>query len=154
MKVVFCGTAAGNRSAKLRAYYAGRGNQFWSILHKVGLTPRALAPSEFRELAGYGIGLTDLAQQTFGMDKHHRDSDYGVEAFRERIERYAPAAVAFNGKRTAQQYFGRKQVDYGRQPETIGDTVIFVLPSTSGAARGYWDETYWYEVADFVNVRE
>lgn len=28
LKVVFCGTAVGNRSAKLGAYYAGRGNKF------------------------------------------------------------------------------------------------------------------------------
>lgn len=154
MKVVLCGTAAGNRSAQLRKYYAGRGNQFWSILHKVGLTPRELDPSKFRELAEYDIGLTDLAQQTSGPDKDHQDADFDVEGFRERIEHFAPRAVAFNGKRAAKQYFGREKVDYGRQPETIGDTAIFVLPSTSGAARGYWDESYWYEVADFVKVRE
>jgi len=40
LKVVFCGTAAGNRSAKIKAYYAGRDNQFWAVLHRIGLTPR------------------------------------------------------------------------------------------------------------------
>jgi TDG/mug DNA glycosylase family protein len=29
LKVVFCGTAVGNKSARASAYYAGRGNQFW-----------------------------------------------------------------------------------------------------------------------------
>ena len=154
MKVVFCGTAAGNRSAELRQYYAGRGNQFWSILHNVGLTPRELDPNEFPKLADYGIGLTDLAQQTSGMDKQHKDSNYDVEGFRDRMKRYAPRAVAFNGKKAAKQYFGRNWVGYGRQADTIGDTVIFVLPSTSGNARKYWDESYWYELADFVKMSE
>jgi TDG/mug DNA glycosylase family protein len=50
LRIVICGTAAGERSAKLGAYYAGPGNKFWRTLHKVGLTPRALIPAEFREL--------------------------------------------------------------------------------------------------------
>ena len=35
LKVVFCGTAAGDASAKKRAYYAGPGNRFWKTLHEV-----------------------------------------------------------------------------------------------------------------------
>jgi TDG/mug DNA glycosylase family protein len=41
-------------------------------------------------------------------------------------------------------------VSYGCQPENIGKTAIFVLPSTSGSARGYWDESHWIDVAEFV----
>jgi double-stranded uracil-DNA glycosylase len=37
LSVVFCGSAASSRSASSRAYYAGPGNRFWMILHKVGL---------------------------------------------------------------------------------------------------------------------
>ena len=47
LKVVFCGTAAGTRSAQVGAYYAGRGNKFWRTLFQVGLTPRPLDPHEF-----------------------------------------------------------------------------------------------------------
>ncbi|MGQ0662670.1 MAG: hypothetical protein ACT4P2_03585 [Pseudomonadota bacterium] len=47
-------------------------------------------------------------------------------------------------------FLGRP-VDYGRQPETIGPTAIFVLPSTSGAARGFWDERVWRNLAAFVS---
>ncbi|MCX6741231.1 MAG: mismatch-specific DNA-glycosylase, partial [Candidatus Parcubacteria bacterium] len=28
LRIVFCGTAVGDRSAKRRCYYAGRGNKF------------------------------------------------------------------------------------------------------------------------------
>jgi G:T/U-mismatch repair DNA glycosylase len=33
LRLVICGTAAGERSAKLGAYYAGPGNKFWRTLH-------------------------------------------------------------------------------------------------------------------------
>ena len=45
LRVVVCCTAAGTASATVRAYYAGPGNQFWSILHETGLTPRRLPPA-------------------------------------------------------------------------------------------------------------
>ena len=54
LSVVYCGTAAGTRSAAVRQYYAGRGNKFWPILHEVVLTPRLLAPSEYLLLPKYG----------------------------------------------------------------------------------------------------
>ena len=47
LRVVFCGIAVGTPSAR-RGAYAGSGNQFWSVLARVGLTPRQLAPAEFR----------------------------------------------------------------------------------------------------------
>jgi TDG/mug DNA glycosylase family protein len=36
LKVVFCGTAVGDQSARRGAYYAGPGNQFWNILAETG----------------------------------------------------------------------------------------------------------------------
>jgi G:T/U-mismatch repair DNA glycosylase len=47
LTIVFCGTAAGLRSAALAQYYAGPGNQFWKVLAQVGLTPRQLSPHEY-----------------------------------------------------------------------------------------------------------
>jgi TDG/mug DNA glycosylase family protein len=149
LDVVFCGTAVGERSNVVGAYYAGTGNAFWGVLARVGLTPRVLAPAEFRDLPQYGIGLTDLVKQRAGVDARLASTDFDVEAFRTKIERYGPRAVAFNGKRAAQIALGRP-VSYGRQVEKIGEAVVFVLPSTSGAARGFWDESYWREVATFV----
>lgn len=60
LKVVFCGTAVGTESAQIGTYYAGLSNQFWSVLYRIGLTPRQLAPQEFYTLSQYGIGLMDL----------------------------------------------------------------------------------------------
>ncbi|WP_422392985.1 G/U mismatch-specific DNA glycosylase [Moorella humiferrea] len=68
LKVIFCGMAAGNRSATIGSYYAGRGNQFWAVLYRIGLTPRQLQPREYRSLLSYGIGLTDLVKSVSGND--------------------------------------------------------------------------------------
>ena len=150
LKIVFCGTAVGTKSAQVGAYYAGVGNQFWNILYKTGLTSYRLDPLEFQSLLNFGIGLTDLAKRKFGTDKDIYSSEFDVNGFISKITKYSPKALAFNGKRAAEEYSGH-QVDYGRQLDQIGRTLIFVLPSTSGAAHGYWDESSWIELAEFVN---
>ena len=68
LSIVFCGSAAGAASARAGAYYAGPGNRFWPTLYRVGLTPRILAPADFRTVRRYGIGLTDLCKTESGSD--------------------------------------------------------------------------------------
>jgi double-stranded uracil-DNA glycosylase len=146
LRIVFCGVAAGEESARRGVYYAGRGNGFWSVLAEVGLTPTVLRPEEFPDLLQYGIGLTDLAKKAYGNDVVIRRSDFDRDALREKIEVYAPAILALNGKKAAEAFLGRK-VEYGIQSKTIGGTRVFALPSTSGNARAYWDVDYWHELA-------
>src|SRR5882672_11153472 len=69
LSLVFCGTAAGTVSAQRGAYYAHPHNKFWKTLHRVGLTPRLLDPSEYNQLPEWGLGLTDIAKTVCGMDK-------------------------------------------------------------------------------------
>jgi double-stranded uracil-DNA glycosylase len=151
MKVVFCGTAVGPESAKRQAYYAGPGNRFWETLHRIGLVPRRLEPAEWRRLRDFGIGLTDLAKEKFGIDEGLAWDDFDAAALRDKVERFAPTALAFNGKKAAQIFYEGK-VAYGEQPESVGSTRVFVLPSTSAAARAYWDESHWQALADFVGT--
>ncbi len=152
LKVVFCGTAAADRSAQIGAYYAGRGNKFWSILHEIKLTPRQLEPHEFSLLPDYGIGLTDLAKFRHGADALLRASDFDRDRFSAKIEKYAPKVFAFNGKKAAQEFYGRR-VNYGRQPDRLGSTGVFVLPSTSGSACRYWEKSCWQQLAKFVKTQ-
>ena len=58
--------------------------------------------------------------------------------------------LAFNGKNAAQRLIGANRVSYGLREERIGDTAMFVLPSTSGAASGYWDPEPWQGLARLV----
>jgi TDG/mug DNA glycosylase family protein len=134
LRIIFCGTAVSARSAKVGAYYAGPQNQFWIVLHEVGLTPRRLEPQEFRTLPQYEIGLTDLVKNRSGMDHTLDRADFDPDSVRSKIERFAPRVLAFNGKRAAKEFFGVKAVDYGLQAERVRSTAVFVLPSTSAAA--------------------
>lgn len=148
LRLVVCGSAAGTRSAEVGAYYAGPGNRFWGMLHRVGLTPAVLAPAEFRSVLAYGIGLTDIVKTAFGPDSGLRPADFDRDGLRQRIETFQPRILAFNGKRSAEAFFG-KSVAYGHQlSQNIGATRVYVAPSTSGAARGFWDEGYWRLVAE------
>jgi TDG/mug DNA glycosylase family protein len=146
LKLVICGSAAGLRSAEARAYYAGPGNRFWEILFKTGLTPTRLSPAEFPRLLDFQIGLTDMAKKTFGADSGLAAGDFDAMRLRNLIVAHRPAILAFNGKRAATAFFGRT-VDYGYR-KNFGGTRIYVAPSTSGAARGFWNEDIWREIAD------
>ena len=148
LRIVFCGSAAGAASARAGAYYAGPGNRFWPTLHRVGLTPRLLAPAEFRTVRRYGIGLTDLCKTESGADSGlPREAD-DAGALAAKIARYQPTVLAFNGKRAARVFLDAATIDYGEQTRRIGETAIHVLPSTSGAARRWWDEAFWRRVAE------
>jgi TDG/mug DNA glycosylase family protein len=152
LRIVFCGSAVGAASALRQAYYAGPGNQFWPILFRAGFTDRQLAPEKYRTLVEFGIGLTDINKIESGNDRSLTRSASDAAGLHAKILQFAPTVLAFNGKRSAQAYFGpqRKPLHYGLQPETIGQTQIFVLPSTSGAARGFWDESHWHALARIV----
>lgn len=146
LRVVFCGTAAGSASALRRAYYAGPGNAFWPTLFSVGLTPRLLAPEEYGIVAQFGLGLTDLAKTVSGADRTLIREHFAPDALTDKIERYRPKVLAFTSKRGAEEFL-RRPAPYGLLQERIGDTLIFVLPSPSGAARGYWDLAPWRALA-------
>jgi len=142
LALVFCGTAAGKRSAAERAYYAHPGNLFWRALFEAGMTPRQLAPAEFAQLPDYGIGLTDLAKRHSGNDDELPRDAFDAPALIAKIERHQPRLLAFTSKNAARAALGHA-ADYGLQDETIGRTQLFVLPSPSGQARGHWDLGPW-----------
>lgn len=146
LRIVFTGTAVGSASARARAYYAGRGNAFWPTLQAVGLTPRLLAPSEYRTLLDFGLGLTDVCKVASGSDQEVGGDRFDVPRFLALVEANRPRIVAFNGKRSATVVLDRS-VGYGRQPDELADAAMWVLPSTSAAARGYWDISVWQELA-------
>lgn len=143
LAIVFCGTAAGDRSAREGAYYAHPGNLFWRALHEAGFTPRRYAPAEFARLPALGIGLTDLAKHHSGNDADLPRGAFDVPALLAKIEQYQPRLLAFTSKTAARAVLARPITTYGLQPEHFGATRIVVLPSPSGQARGRWDIEPW-----------
>lgn len=150
LSIVFCGTAAGNESARQGAYYAHPGNKFWQTLYAVGLTPRLLRPTEFAEVQHYGIGLTDLAKFVSGNDDTLSPHDFDPAALADKIYRLQPKLLAFTSKTSGSIFLKTKRILFGLQPELIGTTRVFVLPSPSGLARRSWDISHWEAAAMFV----
>jgi TDG/mug DNA glycosylase family protein len=146
LRIVFCGYAPGTASARAGAYYAGPGNRFWPTLHEVRLTPVLLRPAEFARLPEFGIGLTDISKSASGSDQEVGRRGVDPARLAAAIAAASPTHLAFNGKNAARGALGRP-VDYGPQPEQIGGATVWVLPSTSGAARGFWDIEPWRELA-------
>jgi TDG/mug DNA glycosylase family protein len=142
LKLVFCGTAPSAASAQAKAYYAKPGNQFWAVLHRIGLTPRQFAPQDVPELLKLGIGLTDLCKTVSGNDDELPEHALDPASVTEKITRYQPRLVAFTSKHGASIYFGRK-VEYGLQEARLGNTRFYVCCSTSGRARRFWREEVW-----------
>lgn len=150
LDVVFCGMAAGTRSAQRGAYYAGPGNRFWSVLHEVGLTSECLRADQYDRVVDYGIGLTDLVKRQFGSDAEVKAVEVDSAELAEKIKRFSPRYLAFNGKGAAKGFSKLKNVDYGLQAYRIGLTEVYVLPSTSRAANGFWSIEPWRELAAMV----
>lgn len=101
----------------------------------------------------HGIGLTDLAKQTSGVDRDLTRTDFDREAVVSKVLHYSPRFLAFTSKASAKVFLERDQVHYGLLEDTLGKTRIFVLPSPSGAARGYWDLGWWQELARLARLR-
>lgn len=142
LDVVFCGINPGRWSDAAAAHFANPRNDFWRLLHAAGFTPRLLDPTEQRSLLAYGIGATNAAYRTTAGSGDLRRSDFAGAA--ERLERLAvelrPRVIAFVGKEAYRGAFGARP-DHGLQERRLGDTALFVLPSTSPAnAAVPWEE--------------
>jgi len=149
LRLVFCGTAAGTRSARDGAYYAHPGNMFWRAVHAVGLTPRLLAPAEFPLMPAFGIGFTDVAKYHHGNDNQLPRDAFDADALRAKILHYAPRVIAFTSKQAGMAALG-KHIRIGRQDALFGGALAWVLPSPSGQARGSWNLALWQAMADEV----
>ena len=142
LDVVFCGINPGFHSDAKAAHFANPRNDFWRLLHAAGFTPRLVDPSEQDDVLAYGIGITNAALRTTKGSSDLRKTDF--EGSAERLERIAlelaPRAIGFVGKEAFRGPFGGRP-QHGLQDGRLGETLLFVLPSTSPAnAAVPWDE--------------
>lgn len=148
VRVVFCGINPGRVSAEAGAPFANPRNNFWRLLLVAGFTPRLLEPQDAAKLLQYGVGLTNAARRTTRGSGDLRKADFAGAA--ERLEEIAhslrPVAIGFVGKIAYSGPFGGR-VEYGLQENMLGETRLFVLPSTSPAnAAVPWDERLrWFQ---------
>jgi TDG/mug DNA glycosylase family protein len=134
LRIVFVGINPGRVSAAAGAHFANPRNDFWRLLHAASLTARRYEPAEQFSLLGEGIGVTNAAYRTTPGSGDLRRADFAGSA--ERLEQIAhelrPHWLAFVGKEAYRGAFGARP-DLGLQAQQLGDTRLFVLPSTSPA---------------------
>lgn len=100
-----------------------------------------LTPDEDRTLPRHGIGLVDLCPWRAGQSDILTKADIrrGRAELLAKLRRFNPRAVAFNGLTLFRHVFGRMP-RIGLQPERVGRSFVFALPSTSGLVNGRWEE--------------
>lgn len=147
LRAVFCGINPGRASAAAGAHFANPRNDFWRLLADSGLTPRRFDPAEQHGLLELGFGLTNAARRTTRGSSELRRGDFAGSA--ERLEDVAgelhPLVIAFVGKAAYEGTF-RERPELGLQERRLGETLLFVLPSTSpaNAAVPYDERLRWF----------
>jgi double-stranded uracil-DNA glycosylase len=139
LRILFCGINPGLYSGAVGHHFARPGNRFWKALHGAGLTPRLLSPSEERALLDLGLGVTNLVgRSTATADRLLPDElRRGADRLATLVRRTEPRCVAVLGIGAYRTAFGRPQARPGRQAETIGRALLWVLPNPSGLNASY-----------------
>lgn len=154
LDVVFVGTAVATASAERGHYYSGRGNRFWQLLYEAHFTPKLLRPEDDATLPDLGIGITDLVKDV--AQSHDRGLDYSkAGSVASHVEAVSPRWAAFNGltaARAAARWLHKARPEgLGEQSWRLGESRVFVLPSSSGAhaAMRYEEKLRWWtDLAD------
>lgn len=146
LRLVFIGYNPGLESARRGHYYAFGGNPFWRHLQASGLVDRLVDASEDASLAEeFGIGFTDLCRRptTRADELTGTEKAEGAGRLHADLLAAAPSFAVFSGK-GIYPLFGRhalglpstalRRRPYGLQPEPVGDTALWVVPSSSGLA--------------------
>jgi TDG/mug DNA glycosylase family protein len=139
LRVLFCGINPGLYTAAVGHHFARPGNRFWPALYAAGFTERLLSPFDERELLKNGYGITNVVMRaSAAADELSRDElREGGKRLAAKMRRYRPRALAILGLGAYRVAWERPKAVIGRQQETIGETIIWVLPNPSGLNAHY-----------------
>jgi TDG/mug DNA glycosylase family protein len=142
---VFCGINPGRVSHAAAAHFANPRNDFWRLLHDAGFTPRLLDPQEQFDLLPLGIGVTNAAYRTTPGSGDLRRGDFDAARLESMARELRPRVIAFVGKE-AYRGLWHERPELGPQLRVVGDTGLYVLPSTSpaNAAVPYAERLRWF----------
>ncbi len=134
LDVLFVGINPSLYSAAVGHHYARPGNRFWPALHRAGMTPQQLHPSEDHRLPAWGGGLTNLAARPTAKASELSPDELraGGAILEALVVRHRPRAVAIVGVTAYRQAFAIPRAKIGRQDESLGGAVVWVLPNPSG----------------------
>jgi TDG/mug DNA glycosylase family protein len=153
LQIVFVGINPGTYSAQVGHYYARTTNLFWPMLHESGLIPQRLQPQDDWKLVRFGIGLTDVVKRSSDSASDLLQDEFkeGAIVVRNKVLMWRPRIVCFNGLTAFRAVFGRNEGP-GATPDRIGESRVFVVPSTSRRNAAYPRDhvLFWFtELARF-----
>lgn len=139
LRVLFCGINPGLYTAAVGHHFARPGNRFWKALHEAGFTERLLSPFEERKLLEAGYGVTNVVQRaTATADLLTKDELLsGAKRLTSKVRRFRPAILTILGLGAYRTAFLKPKATVGKQTDTIGDTILWVLPNPSGLNANY-----------------
>jgi double-stranded uracil-DNA glycosylase len=139
LRVLFSGINPGLVSAATGHHFARPGNRFWPALHGAGFTPRLLLPAEQWELAGLGLGVTNLVARATARADELTPTELvaGGERLRELVAQVRPAWLAVVGVTAYRTAFAAPKAVVGPQDERLDGTRVWVLPNPSGLNAHY-----------------
>jgi double-stranded uracil-DNA glycosylase len=139
LKVLFCGINPGLYTAYMGHHFARPGNRFWPALFAGGFTDRLFDPSEEHELLPLGYGITNVVPRASAAADELAVEELvaGGKKLRAKVKRYAPRFLAVLGVGAYRTAFERPKATTGLQPDTIGETRLWVLPNPSGLNAHY-----------------
>ncbi len=134
LDVLFCGINPGLYSGATGFHFARPGNRFWPALLASGFTPRQFHPSEGQALLALRYGITNLVARTTATaaELSLEELRAGRRRLERTVRRYRPRVTAIVGVTAYRAAFDRPEAQLGRQPERVIDSVLWVLPNTSG----------------------
>lgn len=143
LRVLFCGINPGLYSGATGHHFARPGNRFWPALRAGGFTEELVSPFDERSLLAAGLGITNFVMRTTAVASELSDDELrvGAKALQRKVRRYKPRVLAILGVGAYRVGFGRAKATLGLQPETIGDTRLWILPNPSGLNAHYTPAT-------------
>ncbi|HKO98326.1 MAG TPA: G/U mismatch-specific DNA glycosylase [Pyrinomonadaceae bacterium] len=139
LHILFSGINPGLYTAAVGHHFARPGNRFWPALFASGFTDQVLSPFDERLLLQRGYGITNLVQRATATADQLSPAELrqGNKQLTAKIRRYKPSFLAILGLGAYRTAWERPKAVIGRQEETIGNTIIWVLPNPSGLNAHY-----------------
>ena len=139
LRVLFCGINPGLYTAAVGHHFARPGNRFWPALHAGGFTDRLLSPFDEHELLRNGYGVTNVVMRTTARADQLTQEEMreGGKQLAAKVRRHRPRVLAILGLGAYRTAFGKPKAVIGMQDETIGQTIVWVLPNPSGLNAHY-----------------
>lgn len=139
LAVLFCGINPGLYSGAVGHHFARPGNRFWPVLRWAGFTNRVLSPFQERELLLRGYGITNIVRRATAAADELTEEELvrGSRQVGAKVRKYKPLFLAVLGIDAYRKAWRRPHANPGRQPERIGNAVVWVLPNPSGLNAHY-----------------